>query len=54
MEVDGGSTSSFLDLRSRDGENLGGAGQEGDEDVLELHNEFGESTCLEELEASYQ
>lgn len=53
MEVDGGSTSRFLDLRSRDGEDLGGAGQEGDEDILELHIEFEISKCLEELEAGY-
>lgn len=35
----GGSTSSVLDVRGGDGEDMGCAGQKGDEEVLELHVE---------------
>lgn len=54
MEEGGaGGTSSVLNVRGRDGEDMGGAGQKGDEDVLELHVELGEIDCLRRLGACY-
>lgn len=54
MERKGGSTSSVLAVSGRDGEDTVGAGQEGDEKVLELHVELGEVDCLGRLGAFYR
>lgn len=62
MEVGGGgvgggegdSTSNVLGVRGRDGEDIIGAGQETDENVLELHVELGKMDCLARLGAFYR
>lgn len=54
VEGKGDSTNSVLDVRGRDGDDIVGAGQEGDENVLELHVELGKMDCLARLGAFYR